>query len=363
MCKDREYAVRPAAKRKPAVTSDHSPVAMPHSLPTAHVLIVSTVLDLATDAVVRALTARNVCVTRWNTEDYPFASRLTVAATQTATSAILTPSLSAPVDLSAVTAVWYRRVRTPEAPRGMDEGVYDFCLRESRASLLGTLLGALPIDARWMSAPTAVWSAEHKVLQLAVARECELLVPDTLVTNDADAARAAFDRFGKRMVAKPVRTGYVEVGGVPHAIFTSAVAIEDLADMHGADLSPVIYQPLIDKRCDVRVTVVGDRVFIAEIDSQTEPSAQVDWRRTDDPLLPHRRGTLPPKVEEQVVQLMRRLGLAYGAIDFIATPDGRLIFLEVNPNGQWLWLDDQLDLGITSAIADWLAPESCQATE
>ncbi len=320
-----------------------------------HVLIVSTALDLATDSVVREFARKSVYVTRWNTEDYPFASRLTVAIAANA-SPTLTRSFSEPVDLSTVTAVWYRRMRTPQRPVGMDSGIYDFCLRESRAALLGTLLGALPVDARWMSAPTAVWAAEQKILQLAVARQCGLLVPDTVVTSDPEVARAAFDRFGGQMIAKPVRTGYVEVGGVPHAIFTSSVARNDLAEMSGADLSPVIYQPLIDKRCDVRVTVVGDQLFVAEIDSQCEPSARVDWRRTDDPLLPHNRGTLPIHVEVQIRELMRRLGLAYGALDFIATPDGRLIFLEVNPNGQWLWLDDQLGLGITSAIAEWLAP-------
>jgi glutathione synthase/RimK-type ligase-like ATP-grasp enzyme len=240
----------------------------------------------------------------------------------------------------------------------MDAGVYDFCLRESRAALLGTLLGALPANARWLSQPTAVWVAEHKLFQLAIARDCGLTIPDTIVTNEAADARAAFARFGGRMIAKPVRTGYVEVDRIPHAIFTSEVSSWDLEDMQGADLSPVIYQPLVEKRCDIRVTVVGDRVFVAEIDSQSDPSALVDWRRTDDPHLPHRRGALPADVERQVRHFMRRIGLEYGALDFVATPEGELIFLEVNPNGQWLWLDDQLAFGITNAIADWLAPKA-----
>jgi len=325
----------------------------------AHVLVVSTALDLSTDAVVRSLTKRGVRVTRWNTEDFPLACRLTSRVGRTAgdTTAELTRPGAPLIALSDVTAVWYRRVRIPDRPPTMDEGVYDFCVRESRAALHGALLGGLPSEARWMSPPPAVWAAEHKLFQLRVARDVGMVIPETVVTNDAAEARVAFARFGGQMIAKPVRTGYIEIGGAPHAIYTSAVSASDLEDMSGAELSPVIYQPLIPKRCDVRVTVVGDQLFIAEIDSQGNEAAKVDWRRTDDPLLPHRRGSIPDELAAAVREFMRRLGLTFGALDFVATPDGELVFLEVNPNGQWLWLDDQLELGISDTVAQWLAPE------
>jgi D-alanine-D-alanine ligase-like ATP-grasp enzyme len=54
---------------------------------------------------------------------------------------------------------------------------------------------------------------------------------------------------------------------------------------------------------------------------------------------------------------MAELNLEYGALDFVLTPDGRFVFLEINPNGQWLWLDDMLSLGITTAVAEWLSGE------
>jgi glutathione synthase/RimK-type ligase-like ATP-grasp enzyme len=209
-----------------------------------------------------------------------------------------------------------------------------------------------------MSSPAAVWAAEHKILQLRVAQAVGLSVPETVITNDAAEARRAFERFGGRMIAKPVRTGYVEVRGQPHAIFTSAVVKSDLDDMRGAELSPVIYQPLIPKRFDLRVTVVGEKLFVAEIHSQGNDAAKVDWRKTDDPLLPHRRGSVPPETAAAIRELMRRLNLTFGALDFVVSPGGELVFLEVNPNGQWLWLDDQLDLGISEGVAGWLATMS-----
>jgi glutathione synthase/RimK-type ligase-like ATP-grasp enzyme len=319
-----------------------------HAAP--HVLIVSTALDASTDEVVAKLQGWGVRTTRLDTERYPFSSMLTATIGTGAH-----PSLEASLEGAStgdVTSVWYRRVRSPERPAPMNPGVYDFCLRESRSALLGTLLS---LGRRVMSPPERVWAAEHKLLQLATAEAVGLRVPETVVTNDAEQIRAAFRRFRGQMIAKPVRTGYVDYGPEQHAIYTSQVLDEHLANLSGAHLSPSIFQPLIAKRCDVRATFVGDALFVAEIDSQSDPAAVVDWRRTENPALPHQVAALPPVVEERARELMRSLGLAFGALDFIRTPEGEWVFLEVNPNGQWLWLDDMLSLGITDAIASWLA--------
>lgn len=323
-----------------------------------HVLVVSTALDLATDAVVRALDAAGVRVTRCNTEEVPFQSRLTLTITPTCR---IPPSIvlqrlgqDACPSLEDVSCVWYRRIRAPTRPADMDPGVYEFCVRESRAALLGSLLGAVSSSTAWMSHPSKVWEAEHKLYQLSVARQAGLTIPDTTVTNDPQEVRAAFQRHGGYLIAKPARSGYVEVGGEPRAIYTSQVSVEHLDALGGIDSSPVIYQPLIRKRCDVRVTVVGDRVFVAEIDSQTNADAHIDWRRTSDPALPHRAAELPGEVTAGVHRLMRLLGLEFGALDFVRTPEDEYIFLEVNPNGQWLWLDLQLGFGVTEAVAQWL---------
>ena len=157
------------------------------------------------------------------------------------------------------------------------------------------------------------------------------------------------------MIAKPVRSGYVDTGDEQFAVYTSQVLESHLDDLSGAQLSPTIFQPLIPKLVDVRATFVGEELFVAEIESQTDAAAMVDWRRTTNPLLPHRRASLPRAVEQASRRLMKRLGLVFGALDFVRTPDNEWIFLEVNPNGQWLWLDDMLELGITDAVADWLA--------
>ena len=234
----------------------------------------------------------------------------------------------------------------------MVPGVYDFCAREARAALLGAILVH---HGRIMRSPDRIWMAEQKVLQLAAARGVGLRVPETVITNEPDEVRRAFCRFEGRMIVKPVRTGFVDYGTEQQAVYTTQVLESHLADLEDARWSPAIYQPLLQKRCDVRVTVVGSKTFVAEIDSQTDPAAAVDWRRTINPQLPHRRADLPLAIRSLLHRLLSDLGLAFAAVDFVHTVDDDYVFLEINPNGQWLWLDDLLGLGVTEAVASWLA--------
>ena len=316
----------------------------------AVVLIVSTVADVATDEVVRQLAARSIPHRRLNTEEFPFSKSVTLSYGAPSTVGLLIDGQALPPP----TAVWYRRLRSPAKPESMEDGIYEFCLRESRAALLG---GVLSLRARWMSHPAAVWQAENKPYQLSIAQELGFRLPRTVITNDIAAIRAAAADFG-RMVVKPARTGHVIHGGVERAIYTSELLFEQLEDLQGVELSPAIYQELVPKRFDIRATIVGRQIFAAAIDSQSDPAAAVDWRHTDNPELPHQRATLPDDVQRRLLELMDRMALNFAAIDLIQTPQDEFVFLEVNPSGQWLWLDDMLDLGISDAVAQWLAADN-----
>ncbi|SFW59965.1 Glutathione synthase/RimK-type ligase, ATP-grasp superfamily [Luteibacter sp. UNCMF366Tsu5.1] len=309
------------------------------------VLIVSTAVDAATDEVVRILSERGAQVARLNTEELPFDASLSVDFHgEWAT------TLQYQGKCIAASTIWYRRIRAPQKPEAMDPGIYDFCLRENRAALLGGLMAQ---SARWLNHPAAVWEAEFKPFQLRIAKEVGLPIPRTLISNDPDAIARAHAHFG-RTIVKPARSGHFWREGEEYAIFTSLLTDEHLDALSDAKWTPSIYQELIPKDVDVRVTWVGGRIFAAAIHSQTDPLAVVDWRKTGNAALPHSRLELPQPLLDKLHQLMIRLGLAFGCIDLVRTPSGEYVFLEVNPSGQWLWLDDQLGLGISSAVADWL---------
>ncbi len=204
-----------------------------------------------------------------------------------------------------------------------------------------------------MSPPEAIWRAERKPYQLAVAARLGLLHPRTVVTNEEEVAR----QFAQvqQVVVKAVHSGYIEEPEANRAIFTSDLNPRHLEDLSGLTLAPVTFQQKIEKISDIRVTVVGGEVFAAEILSQSRESSKVDWRATDDPNLEHRRHELPPTIAQDCRRLVDCLGLNFGAIDFALEADGTYVFLEINPNGEWLWLEHQLGQPIANRIAEWLS--------
>ncbi|MCG3776438.1 MAG: hypothetical protein JW395_3297 [Nitrospira sp.] len=178
-------------------------------------------------------------------------------------------------------------------------------------------------------------------------------VPPTIISNQPSRVREFAN--GRQVVAKAVSSGYVQAPEGNRAIFTSVVPDTDFEDLDGLRLAPVIFQELIPKSRDIRVTVVGQQVFAAEILSQERASSRIDWRATDDPNLEHRPHVLPESVGAACIYLVRELGLRFGAIDLALTTAGDYVFFEINPNGEWAWIEDQCGYPIAHTIALFLA--------
>lgn len=119
-------------------------------------------------------------------------------------------------------------------------------------------------------------------------------------------------------------------------------------------LEPYLFQALAPKRYDIRVTVIGDEVFAARIVSQVRPESMVDWRKARPGALKHEVEDLPAAVAQRCVELCRHYGLAFGAIDLALRPDGGYTFFELNPNGQWAWVEQRTGLALRSRLADLL---------
>jgi glutathione synthase/RimK-type ligase-like ATP-grasp enzyme len=100
--------------------------------------------------------------------------------------------------------------------------------------------------------------------------------------------------------------------------------------------------------------VVGSQVFAAAIHSQISHRTRHDWRHYDFDRTPHEAHALPDRVSELCIELVRSLDLNFGAIDLVLTPGGDYVFLEINPSGQWLWIEELTDLPISEAIVDIL---------
>src|SRR6185369_6732604 len=115
------------------------------------------------------------------------------------------------------------------------------------------------------------------------------------------------------------------------------------------EVAPAIYQEYIPKRQEIRAVIVGNRVFAATVNSQAHPEALDDVRGLP-PDVAYEAHDLPPAIGDRLVEMTRRFGIQFASADLVLTPSGEYVFLDLNPNGQWLWLELDAGLPLTDAL-------------
>ncbi|WP_414583181.1 MvdD family ATP-grasp ribosomal peptide maturase [Scytonema sp. PCC 10023] len=262
------------------------------------------------------------------------------------------------LDLSEVSAVWYRRIAIgARIPSTMDRQLRQASVGESRATIQGMIAS---IKGFHLDPIPHIRRAENKQLQLQVAREVGLFTPRTLTTNNPLSVKQFASECEQGIITKMLSSFAIyDEQGRENVVFTNPVTPEDLDHLDGLRFCPMTFQEKVPKALELRTIIVGKRVFTAAVDSQALQKARYDWRRQGIALLdawqPY---DLPQDVEEKLLKLMTNFRLNYGAIDIILTPDGRHVFLEVNPVGEFFWLEGCPGLPISQAIADVLLTQS-----
>jgi glutathione synthase/RimK-type ligase-like ATP-grasp enzyme len=256
-------------------------------------------------------------------------------------------------DLAEFTGVWYRRPGEPVAgPEVAAESHRRFVELTSARFLEG--LWEL-MECPWLPAtPSVEKAADNKLVQLSLAAQLGFAVPETLITNDP-LDFLHFSELEDALVSKSLVNSDVLRDAVPHVVlYTHPVRRRDWMAFDRVRHGPVIFQTYVPKDVEVRATVVGDRVFAAEIASQESRTTRHDWRRYDDPWVRVQAHELPEEVAGCCVRLVAALGLTFGALDLVLTPDGEYVFLEANGNGQWGFVELRTGLPIAKAIAELL---------
>jgi len=289
---------------------------------------------------------------RFDTDRYPTDVRLTAYYASGDERLTLTNE-EGEFDLREVTAVWHRRISFgAQLPATLDKQLRHASLGETSAAAHGMLAS---LKAFRMDHLHHIRHAENKQLQLQVARELGLEIPRTLTTNDPGTVRAFAESCENGIVTKMLSSFAIYEEGKELVVFTNPVKPEDLEDLSGLNLCPATFQESLAKSLEIRATVVGQRVMCAAVDSQVSARATHDWRRDGLRMIQNWQPyQLPLGVEEKILRLMDYFTLNYGAIDIILTPDGKHVFLELNPCGEFFWLERSPGLPISDAIADVL---------
>ena len=246
----------------------------------------------------------------------------------------------AELPLDAVDVFWNRRVGRPVVTTELLPCDHAIAVNENERfvrSLLASLSGACFA----VNGFHAARDAEDKVLQLAAAQQVGFALPDTLVSGDpATIRRFVATHEARGAVVKnfsPMgwkRDGQVAVNFT--AMVTSAMLPRDAM----LRLTPAIYQAYVPKLREVRVTCMGHEQVAAALESQQQEKSRVDWRAATATTLGIERIDMPPAVAQRCAAFMQMLDLRFGCFDFIVTPDGEWVFLEMNQMGQFLWIEE-----------------------
>ena len=253
------------------------------------------------------------------------------------------------LDLRHVHAIWWRRPQPFTIHAGITRPAHRaFAYSESQEAFAGLWEALQPF---WVNHPSNDERASHKPYQLEMARRVGLAVPETLITNDPLEARRFIENCG------PSGAIYKAFTATEHDWReTRLVRSEELELLENVRHAPVIFQEYVPAGADVRATIVGDELYAAAIYAK-QTAYEFDFR-IDMNAARTEAVELPVSVSEQLLKLVRSLGLMYGAIDLRLTPDGRYVFLEINPAGQWLFVEQRTRQPITAALARLLVRQS-----
>ncbi len=311
------------------------------------VLILARDLDPTADRVVTLLGERGVEAFRVNTAWFPTQMQVSVELHDAGWHGVLTVPHGT-LDLDGVHAVWYWSPEAYRMPAELSRTEAHHARVEAKYGL-GGVLASLPVP--WCNHPSRAADAAYKPVQLTRAAAAGLSVPDTLITNEADGVR----RFAAEcpIVSKLIGGMALDEDGVRKNVYTRRVTEDDLTDLRGIEHTTHLFQRWVPKQRECRVIVIGEHLTAAAITAGSQ-QGYVDYR-TDYDNLSYDLVDPPEQVTAGIKLLMDSFGLVYGALDFVITPDGEWVFLEINPAGQYGFIEHATGAPLTAQLADLLA--------
>jgi glutathione synthase/RimK-type ligase-like ATP-grasp enzyme len=310
------------------------------------ILILSNKWDISADLVVAELRRQNYPFLRLNTEDLVSG----IATVTLPNLKILVSKRKKIYDLAKeVRVIWNRRPGKPYDDVPLENRPSEATQRFVNDQWYSWLesLQLLP-GVVWINHPQANNAMESKIRQLWLASNMGFTIPKTLISNDPDKVRSYLKFFGGKIVTKALYSPLIEEKEKDCFIFTNEIDKLLTTDDDQIRLSPCIFQKSLMPKIDYRVTVVGETVMPVKIESEKPSEGVLDWRTSKDGLN-FSSCTLPQKIETLCRRLVKDYGLLFGAIDLVEY-NRKFVFLEINPNGEWGWLQKPNGLPIAETL-------------
>jgi glutathione synthase/RimK-type ligase-like ATP-grasp enzyme len=317
------------------------------------VLILTRKYDFEASLVGVRLLARGIDYVRINIEDIPDQLQIRYYIQENSDPSAEFAIGKRIVDISKFHVVWLREfdIRLVKSGRSntQNELAQKFCYEQWDDSFR-VLQDKLTCE--WINRPEANLRASNRLLQLSVARNFGFNIPSTLITNDPDAARAFYYNHDRDVVLKALHHHGIEIDGKIYSMHTRSITKQDLKKFDDLIYAPCIFQERLHKKSELRVTVVGEQVFASRINSQSTTNGFNDLHKFPITDVPKNPVQLDDATTERCLKIMKALDLRYGALDFTIDKKDKVNFLEINPTGDWYWVEHQTKQPITEAMTD-----------
>lgn len=354
---DGEWRAReaPGSRTAPSAPCPAVPGLSLARLVGTRILIVTNRDDLHADVVAEKIASQGGKPFRLNLDEFPELFAVTAEfAGGRCEGALTCVRTGDSLSLADIGAVWMRKRAgfAYASPLAAQEKAYADAETEH---VLFSLLYSL--DGYWMSHPAALRGAMWKGEQLVRAARMGFSVPRSIITNRRAGVEALGASARDGLIFKTLSSPGLAVEEVaPDDRVAAGLPTTRITDEHDEALDAVVelpcfFQHHVAKRHELRVTVIGDAVFAARIDSQDDPRTATDCRDMSAEIL-FEAETLPPDIARLCRDFVHSYALTYGALDLIVTPEGDHVFLENNPVGQFLFVEQLVpELDMTGALA------------
>mgnify|MGYP001614614248 CR=1 FL=1 len=256
------------------------------------------------------------------------------------------------IELTSDWSIWNRRVMDPTLPASIPSGLEDIVFTETERTWQGLLFTHA---GKVVNRPQASFNANNKVDQLLFASKYGhgIKVPKTVLTNNPQDFKTFFAGLPKvsfKLLKAPMIQTNEE--GEYLTCYNNIVTSEQAEMAELVRNNPCLFQEYIEKEYELRITALENKIVAIKIDSQKSALSSVDFRRYDFENVTYERVEIPRNVEQFCADMLRHYGLLFAEMDFIRNKDGGYVFLELNPNGQWLWLELKSGYNLSKDVAD-----------
>ncbi|NEQ69806.1 MAG: hypothetical protein F6K21_30805 [Symploca sp. SIO2D2] len=319
-----------------------------------NILIVTSESDIHADVVIKELQQSTVKPIRLNSESFIQKSQYCY---EWEASGNLSQSWLSFADslreVEDVAVIWWRK---PDdylvSPEVQDDWAVKYCQEETK-SLIHSLSGLYP-KAKWVNNYYNMRLPANRINQIPIAQKLEITIPPTIVTNSYKAACSFVSQQGSCIIKSMRYSGFLH-DSKQYACYTRPIDVETLEEFRESiELAPVFIQKRIAKKAEYRVTIIGEHHFVCRIDAEhtNDSDVTLDWRVTEPEKLVHVPDKLPLDYLNKLSKMLEEFDLQFGAFDIIRDDDNTLYFIELNPNGQWYWIEILTKMPMVRAMVE-----------